>query len=318
MSTITETIKSVEGHDLLRHARLIETRALKPWPQSAIPSLSDDEYGRLLEDIAEHGVQVPIEIDGQGNVLDGHHRLRAAIESGIEKVPVIIRHDLTDAQKRAYAFRLNLHRRQLNRTQRDELIRLLLAEGASTRQAAEEVGTSKSTVAAVAATVQNSTVDGAKVPSETVIGKDERTRQRTSPKRKAAGEARRKPKEKVHTPEELREVLARSAEQTAKRIDAMPPMEPKRGATAPSAPDEETSPEATSAEPAPEQPKTARGKSLAVEEIIQATQHTTSVLVRYEQAPPRRREDVLASVDVMIREARAFLKKSGAKLTGGG
>ena len=301
MSTATTTEKTstppttstilVEGHDLLRYARMVRVDQLTAGRQ-ALSDLPTDEYEVLKEDIAENEVLVPLEVDDQGNVLDGLHRLRACQELGVERVPIIIRHDLTEDQKRVHAFRLNILRRHLSRTLRDKLIRRLLAKGASTRQAAKEVGTSRSTVQRTKSTVPDETVDGAKAPSEDVTGADERVQRRTSPKREAAAKARRKPE----ATEEL------------------------KGAPEPTAP---PSPEATSAAPAPEQPgqgapKAARGKSLAVEEILESTQATASVLARHKQAPPRRRDDVLGAVDVLRRECEDFLKRSGAKATSGG
>lgn len=38
-----------------------------------LPDLTEEEYEALKADIAERGVMVPIELDEQGNVLDGHH-----------------------------------------------------------------------------------------------------------------------------------------------------------------------------------------------------------------------------------------------------
>lgn len=37
-------------------------------------ALSPEEYTMLEKDILERGIQVPIEVDAEGNVLDGHHR----------------------------------------------------------------------------------------------------------------------------------------------------------------------------------------------------------------------------------------------------
>jgi hypothetical protein len=42
-----------------------------------LPPLSDEEYRALKADITARGVMVPIERDEEGNVVDGHHRLRA-------------------------------------------------------------------------------------------------------------------------------------------------------------------------------------------------------------------------------------------------
>ena len=46
-------------------------------PYQVLPPLSDDEFAALKADIAERGILVPIELDEDGAVLDGHHRLRA-------------------------------------------------------------------------------------------------------------------------------------------------------------------------------------------------------------------------------------------------
>ncbi len=59
--------------------------------QSLIPPLSDDEFEALKEDIAKHGVIVPVVIDQHGAIVDGHHRVRACKELGIEDYPVIVR-----------------------------------------------------------------------------------------------------------------------------------------------------------------------------------------------------------------------------------
>jgi hypothetical protein len=87
-----------------------------------MPALTDDEYAALKGDIAEHGVLVPVEYDEHGVILDGHHRVRACQDLGIEGWPRVIRPGLTDADKRRHARVLNLTRRHLTRTQRRQLI----------------------------------------------------------------------------------------------------------------------------------------------------------------------------------------------------
>ncbi len=49
-------------------------------PYQLLPPLSDDEFASLKADIRVHGVLVPIELDADGVMLDGHHRLRAWTE----------------------------------------------------------------------------------------------------------------------------------------------------------------------------------------------------------------------------------------------
>ena len=78
-----------------------------------MPPLSDADYGALKADIAERGIMIPIEVDEDGNVLDGHHRLRIANELGI-KCPKFERHGFTEQEKRTHARRLNIARRHLN------------------------------------------------------------------------------------------------------------------------------------------------------------------------------------------------------------
>ena len=86
-----------------------------------MPPLSDEEYEGLKGDIAENGVQVPVVLDADDNIIDGYHRVRAWQELNAEghdldPYPEQIRSELTtDAEKRDLAWRLNMQRRHLNR-----------------------------------------------------------------------------------------------------------------------------------------------------------------------------------------------------------
>lgn len=93
-----------------------------------MPDLTPEEYAELKADIAERGVMVPVEFDEFGNVLDGHHRLRACKELGITDYPKVVRAGLSEEGKRTHARKLNMLRRQLTREQRQELIRQQLRE----------------------------------------------------------------------------------------------------------------------------------------------------------------------------------------------
>jgi len=42
-----------------------------------MPDLTPIEYEALKADIAERGVLIPVEVDENGQLLDGHHRVRA-------------------------------------------------------------------------------------------------------------------------------------------------------------------------------------------------------------------------------------------------
>jgi DNA N-6-adenine-methyltransferase Dam/ParB-like nuclease family protein len=116
-----------------------------------LPPLSAADYAALKQDIAEHGILVPVEYDDAGNILDGHHRIQACGELGITGWPRIVRHSLTDHEKRRHARALNLARRHLDTSQKRELIaaQLLDTPEMSDRKLGDELGVSHNTVASV-------------------------------------------------------------------------------------------------------------------------------------------------------------------------
>lgn len=125
-------------------------------PYQLFDELSDEDYAALKADIAEHGVMVPVELDEVGNILDGHHRIRAWHElkaEGIELAdyPRIVRTGLTEAEKRNRVRALNILRRHLTQDQKRRVIgeQLKDAPERSNRQVASELGVSDKTVGAV-------------------------------------------------------------------------------------------------------------------------------------------------------------------------
>ncbi len=120
-------------------------------PYQIMPPLSADEYEALKADIAARGVQVPVEYDEHGVVLDGHHRIQICEELGLTTWPRLIRYGLTDDEKRRHARRLNLDRRHLNAEQKRELIADDLRErpDESDRAIAASLGVHHNTVGAV-------------------------------------------------------------------------------------------------------------------------------------------------------------------------
>ena len=136
-----------------------------------MPALSQDEYAELETDILKRGVQVPIEFDEDGNVLDGFHRLQICQQHGLD-YPTIIRRGMTEDEKIEHAWKLNLARRHLTREQRQELVLRFRKEGRSTRQIAERLGVSHPTVLGDLATGKNLPVD---LPDR-IVGKDGKSR----------------------------------------------------------------------------------------------------------------------------------------------
>jgi len=90
-----------------------------------MPSLDEEEYNALKADIAENGVQESIHLDEDGNVIDGHHRLKVCNELDIptEEIPIQRHSGLSDDDKRSLAWRLNMQRRHLDHGQKKELVK---------------------------------------------------------------------------------------------------------------------------------------------------------------------------------------------------
>ena len=116
-----------------------------------MPALTPIEYEALKADIAERGVLVPVEVDENGDMLDGHHRVMAWQELRSEGVnlpdyPRLIRSGLTEEQKRNHARSLNVLRRHLSKEQRESVIVDMANDGMSNRAIAEKVGVDEKTV----------------------------------------------------------------------------------------------------------------------------------------------------------------------------
>lgn len=113
-----------------------------------MPDLSEEEFAELKASIAEHGVMIPIELDECGNVLDGHHRLRACEELGITDYPTVVREGMTEQDKLLHAFTLNTARRHLTHEQKAAAISEIIKRDPtlSNRKIAKAVGVSHPTI----------------------------------------------------------------------------------------------------------------------------------------------------------------------------
>jgi N6-adenosine-specific RNA methylase IME4 len=86
-----------------------------------IDPLTKDEYGLLKKSIAEHGLYHPITINQSGDVLDGHHRLKACQELGIKpEFEVKVFED--ELLEELFVIDTNIARRQLSAFRRGELL----------------------------------------------------------------------------------------------------------------------------------------------------------------------------------------------------
>lgn len=95
--------------------------AITDWTQhpasALLPSMTDEEYADLRDDVAANALQVPIVLL-DGMVLDGRHRLRACLETGAQ-----IRSEEWDGEgdPLTWVLSVNLHRRHLTASQRATL-----------------------------------------------------------------------------------------------------------------------------------------------------------------------------------------------------
>lgn len=146
-----------------------------------LPRLSDDEYTALEKSILENGVQVPIVVDENRAVIDGHHRKEIADRHGLD-CPRRFVYDRSDEQKRTLALSLNLDRRHLTREQKRDLVQKSLKADPhlSDRQHAERTAVAHTTVSRARAELEST---GALHQSETRLSADGRERPSSQPPR---------------------------------------------------------------------------------------------------------------------------------------
>ena len=74
--------------------------AITPYDRN--PRLNDDAVDAVAASLAEFGFRQPIVVDGDGVIIVGHTRWKAAKKLGLTEAPVHVATDLTDEQVRAY------------------------------------------------------------------------------------------------------------------------------------------------------------------------------------------------------------------------
>lgn len=95
-------------------------------PYARNPRKNDHAVDKIASAIREFGFKVPIIARSNGDVVDGHLRIKAAQKLGIKTVPVLLADDLTDAQVKA--FRLSVNKMAELAEWDNELLGLELAE----------------------------------------------------------------------------------------------------------------------------------------------------------------------------------------------
>lgn len=71
-------------------------------PYAKNPRKNDKAVEAVAESIKEFGFKVPVIIDGAGEIVAGHTRIKAAKKLGIKEVPCILADDLSEEQVKAF------------------------------------------------------------------------------------------------------------------------------------------------------------------------------------------------------------------------
>lgn len=115
------------------------------------PVMSDEEYRRLRDDIAENGQRECV-VFWKNKLLDGRNRMRACEELGIEAIESELEDDVDPI---AYVISANLHRRQLKTSQRAMCAAKMAGLPRGTNQHTKEDLSNDRSSAAEAATLFN-------------------------------------------------------------------------------------------------------------------------------------------------------------------
>src|ERR1700723_1272132 len=78
---------------------------LREYPRN--PRKNDNAVDHMCESIREFGFKIPCLVRSDGEVVDGHLRLKAARKLGITEIPVILCDEWTPAQVKAFRLMVN-------------------------------------------------------------------------------------------------------------------------------------------------------------------------------------------------------------------
>jgi ParB-like chromosome segregation protein Spo0J len=97
---------------------------IKPYARN--PRKNDAAIDRMAEAIRTYGFKIPVLIRGDGELIDGHLRWKAAVKMGLREIPVIRCDDWSPEQVRA--FRLSVNRSATWADWDEQLLALEMAE----------------------------------------------------------------------------------------------------------------------------------------------------------------------------------------------
>lgn len=109
---------------IAQHIETWPIERLVEYPRN--PRKNDSAVDRMCGSIRELGFKIPCLVRSDGEVVDGHLRLKAALKLGITEIPVILCDEWTPAQVKA--FRLTVNRSVTWADWDEELLALELQE----------------------------------------------------------------------------------------------------------------------------------------------------------------------------------------------
>ena len=133
-----------------KDVRELDIKEIERDPDQHRKTFHDETIAELAESIKVHGIIQPLIVrreDGKYKIVAGERRYRAAKLAGLEKLPVIIRDDISLRDAAEIALIENLQREDLNPV--DEALgyeKLISDFGITQEEAAERVGKSRSAV----------------------------------------------------------------------------------------------------------------------------------------------------------------------------
>lgn len=146
MATERMTPVQVPVESLLPHPKHDEM-------QEKLPAMQGKRWDKFLNDISERGILSPVlasKRTGENVIVDGHQRVHAALELGLETIPVVFGTFGSDVDEYVAHVAANTHRRHLNTAQYELAIQEMLKHfsGYSNRVISEELSVSRHAVAA--------------------------------------------------------------------------------------------------------------------------------------------------------------------------
>src|SRR5262249_28914553 len=101
----TETSMTLQHHPMAQNIEQWQIDKLVFYVRN--PRKNDAAVDRMYSSIREFGFKIPVLARSDGEVIDGHLRLKAARKLGITEVPVILCDEWTPAQVKAFRLMVN-------------------------------------------------------------------------------------------------------------------------------------------------------------------------------------------------------------------